>query len=129
MYLPMVSEARNVSNYALGPYFVSVFTDCKSQGMIEYEHVVMVYRFDKDTKKPVPVMAVAAEIASALKQIRLDNDQGMGYFLGVFNGSGHLNLGMSADWGDLDKFKQRALAVIREHLKVKDEPQLLTNLN
>lgn len=129
MYLPMVTEAKNVSNYAVGPYFAAVYTDCKSRGMIEYKHIVVVYRFDKDKDQPQPFFAVAAEIASPLRQMRENSDEGEWYFLGVFDGTGHFNLGRSTEWSDLDKFKRRALEVIRERLNIQHEPQLLTNMN
>ena len=123
MYLPTITKATNVSNYALGSYLVAVLTDCESQGLIEYKHVLMVYVVGED-KKLQPVMAVAAEVGTMLKQIQPNS-----YFFGVFDGNGHGNYGMSEEWGDLDKFKKRGLEVIAEKLGVKQPPQLITRLN
>jgi hypothetical protein len=38
------------------------------------------------------------------------------HFLGVFPGEGHVNLGASDDWADIEKFESRAIVVAREAL-------------
>ena len=47
-------------------------------------------------------------------------DVGESHFLGVFPGDGHLNLGSSNDWADLDRFTAKALEVARQHLGVEE---------
>ena len=121
MYLPMITNARPVSRYLIGPYLAVVLTDCESDGMIEYQHVVIVYHIDPEAEQdesPMPVMAVAAERSTALQD---ENS----FFLGVFPGDGHLNMGSSTDWGDLGKFTNKALEIIGDHLKVSEAPFLL----
>lgn len=121
MYLPQIKGGRAVSRYTLGAYIVVFVTDCESEGMIKYLHVAFVYLPDPVNleNKPQVVMAVAAERSSALETIMSDNSS---YFLGVFPGSGHMNLGASPDWGDLTKFTKRALEVIADQLKVDKPP-------
>lgn len=121
MYLPMLTDARVVNRYKIGPYLAVVLTDCKSDGVITYQHVVMVYIFETEPggeSRPRPVMAVAAERSEILD----DHDS---YFLGVFPGDGHLNMGHSSDWANLGKFTTRALEVIAGHLDLTDPPFLI----
>jgi hypothetical protein len=118
MYMPTVTDARRVESYVIGPYIGVVLTDCRSVGAIEYKHLLIVYLPDPMADdSPQVVMAVAAELAAGLREMQ-DGDQPLSYFLGVFPGSGHLNLGASPDWGELSTFTGRALEVVREHLKV-----------
>ena len=121
MYLPMITNARVVSRYKLGPYLAVILTDCKSDGLIAYQYVVMVYFFDpeagRDTR-PRPVMAVAAE-----KNQMLEDQNAC--FMGVVPGDGHLNLGHSSDWVDLRKFTAKALEIIASHLHTTDPPFLI----
>lgn len=121
MYLPMLTDARVVNRYKIGPYLAVVLTDCKSDGVIAYRHVVMVYAFEPEPggeSRPSPVLAVAAEESEMLEA----EDA---CFLGIFPGDGHLNLGHSTDWVDLDKFTARALEIIASHLHLTDPPFLI----
>jgi hypothetical protein len=121
MYLPMLTDARVVNRYKMGPYLAVVLTDCKSGGMIAYRHVVMVYTFEPEPggeSRPRPILAVAAEESEILE----DHNA---CFLGIFPGDGHLNLGHSTDWADLDKFTTKALEIIASHLHTTDPPFLI----
>jgi hypothetical protein len=44
---------------------------------------------------------------------------GLSYFLGAFEGDGHLNMGASDDWSDAKKFFPKALALAADHFGVK----------
>ncbi|MFW5691482.1 MAG: hypothetical protein ACOCXZ_03170 [Chloroflexota bacterium] len=123
MYMPTIKDARRDSTFIVGPYIAVVLTDCESVGQIEYRHVMFVYLPDPTNRDAPPqvIMAVAAEMSSVLKAIQ-QPDEPERYFLGVFPGDGHHNLGASADWADLGKFRDRALEVVREHLKIEAKP-------
>jgi hypothetical protein len=121
MYLPTIINAKPVSRYLIGNYLAVVLTDCESEGLISYQYAVIVYQMPADAAKgeqPVPMMAVAAEQSDALQ----DKNS---FFLGVFPGDGHMNMGSSPDWGDLTKFTNKALEVIGNHLNVSQPPFLI----
>lgn len=114
MYLPMVKSGRLVERYQMGEYTGLLVTDCESDGLIHYDHVLFVYR----SGEQAPCYAVAAE----MNKLMIEHEQGR--FLGVFPGSGHANLGLSPDWRDMDRFVQRALEVVVEHFKIEVMPEL-----
>ncbi len=114
MYMPAIIDARHVRSYQVGPYLTMLFTDCKSAGQIQYRHVLFVYA-PPDPRQPRHVqlqriMAVAAERNAMLDKI--PDTPKKGHFLGVFPGEGHMNMGMSEDWDDLEKFAQKALELL-----------------
>lgn len=122
MYMPSIKNARRVDSFIIGHYIAVLLTECESIGMIDYQHVVFVYLPDPENKdKPQIVMAVAAELSSALAGMRND-DEPPSYFLGVFPGDGHHNLGASPDWADIDLFRDRAFEVIQDYLKIEKAP-------
>ncbi len=113
MYLPAIRTARPVQGYLLGPYTAVLYTDCQTQGqMIEYEHVLFVFRPGATS----PFFAVAAERNRLMREVT------PGYFLGVFPGTGHHNLGFSTDWGDVDKFAAEAVRIVVRYLSITDLP-------
>jgi hypothetical protein len=118
MYLPVLKTAHTHARYKIGPYVALVLTDCQSAGVIQYIYVVVVLK-PGDSQ---PCFAVAAESSGAIEPGT------PGYFLGVFPGSGHLNMGLSEDWGDLEKFTAKALDIIASHLHVTDAPVKLMDL-
>lgn len=130
MYLPALTNARPVSRYMIGEYLAVVLTDCESKGSIEYKHVVLVYRMGaeyEDGENPLPVLAVAAEKSEGVAELLGEESTEERYFLGVFPGDGHMNMGMSADWADLEKFTTKALDVIANHFKIDKPPFLVPN--
>jgi hypothetical protein len=112
MYLPVLKAARTHARYKIGSYVALVLTNCESAGVIQYLYVVIVFKPGESQ----PCFAVAAESSEAIQPGT------RGYFLGVFPGSGHLNMGLSEDWGDLEKFTVKALEIITTHLKVTETP-------
>jgi hypothetical protein len=118
VYWPTLSDARLANSYQIGPYMGMLFTDCKSVGGIQYTHVLMVFKPNPLTgklpPKPVPSLAVAAEVNSRAEI------GGGSHFLGVFPGDGHMNLGGSDEWANLEKFAHRALEFAAEHLNVNE---------
>ena len=113
MYLPAISTARPVQGYLLGPYTAVLYTECKGTGkMIDYRHVLLVFREGTSS----PFFAVAAETNPFMRGSE------HGYFLGVFPGSGHHNLGFSAEWSDVEKFAAEAVRVAMRYLSVNALP-------
>lgn len=126
MYLPSISDARIAANYAIGPYLGVLLTDCTSSGMINYLYALMVYAVFPDAENTQeqfkPVMAVAAEINNTIQQEQGDR----ACFLGLFDGQGHRNYGLSTEWADLNTFVERALELTRQELDISEAPRLIT---
>ena len=118
-YMPDVESMDRLSGGPLGPaHHVVIAGNVKSAGKIEYLYLLVVY--EAATEKPVYI--VASE-ANAMR----DALGGGSHFLGVFDGNGHANLGDSDDWGDVDRFADKALALAAAHLGLRpvdddDEP-------
>jgi hypothetical protein len=120
VYLPTLKNARPVYRYQFGNYIGVVVTDCESVGMIQYTHVLFVFEVGEKT----PIFAVASEISSMLIEHNPN-----ARFLGVFDGHGHSNYGLSEDWLDLDKFTTMALNVATEHFNVEEKPIRLPSVD
>lgn len=125
MYMPAIKKARIVGAYRIGAYLAMLYTDCQSVGLIGYKYVMLVFdpTASKEKGNSPVVLAVASE-----RNHMMDNMPDApknAYFLGVFPGGGHMNLGMSEEWGLLEPFTQRALKVVAEHLHVLEAPILL----
>ncbi|TVR21539.1 MAG: hypothetical protein EA396_07390 [Anaerolineaceae bacterium] len=123
MYMPAISDARRVATYLIGSYIAVLLTDCESEDDIHYKHVLLIYLPDPHdrTTHPQVVLAVTAERPITLDESS-DDEAETGYFLGIFPGAGHINLGISVDWGDIDKFTEKALTVAREYLTIPQTP-------
>lgn len=126
MYLPNINDAQRIATYTIGPYIAIMLDQCKSDGLIEYKYVMFVYLPDPQNtiSHNQIVMAVAAEKSSALLSKDPENPS---YFLGIFPGDGHLNLGHSTDWGNLELFTKRALEIIRENLNITHPARRMKN--
>ena len=123
MYMPAIIDAHHVESYVMGPLLTMVFTDCKSEGPVKYTHVLFVYIFDPEADEKTGMqrlMAVAAEV----NQSPFANTTGS-HFLGVFPGSGHINMGSSDSWADLEKFTEKALEVVAEKFNIAQAPRLI----
>jgi hypothetical protein len=113
VYMPTLKNARPVYRYQFGNYIGVVVTDCESVGLIQYTHVLFVFEVGQQT----PIFAVASEMSTMM----LEHNPNA-RFLGVFDGNGHGNYGMSEDWLDLDKFTAKALEVAVAHFNVEEKP-------
>ena len=107
-YSPVIGSARKVREYRIGKYTAELLTDIESTGFIEYTHILSVYGDDGN-----PVYFMASEVNS-MAQV-----SGSGsHFLGVFDESGHGNLGSSDNWADIEKFTTQAVKIVKEHFGV-----------
>ena len=105
---PLIADARPLRRYQLGDYRALLLGDIQAGGRVQYLYVLEVY--DPTRQR---CFAVAAE-----KNSFPDPDEPPSYFLGVFNGDWHDNLGRSEEWGDLDKFTDRALEIVCNELQI-----------
>lgn len=111
--------------YSCGDYVAVLSRDIRSIGPIEYLYVLVVFRADNPSS---PVLFVTAEKntlgAMALnlmpKELReeMGPDFGKSLFLGVFDESGHRNLGVANECADIEVFAPRAIAVMKARLKL-----------
>jgi hypothetical protein len=110
MYMPVVESMNRISGAPLGDkHTVLLFDKIKSSGLVEYAFLLGV--FENDEQKPV--YFVASEVNTMAAAFG-----GGSHFLGVFDGSGHANLGSSDDWGDPRKFFPEAMRLASERFGV-----------
>jgi formylglycine-generating enzyme required for sulfatase activity len=116
-YWPPVQGGTPVKRFRFGEFEAVVVSGVQSLGGIQYLYVMSVYRLPEGEL----YLCVASE------ENALDEPQGRGrragsmagsHFLGLFTGGRHLNLGLSDDWADLEKFTAKALDVARRHIGV-----------
>lgn len=125
MYLPVVVNARLEKRFRVGPYVATLVTDCQmpAQTMIQYRHILLVSQAGDPMFQPF--FAVASEISRMIAELIPDKRNADELFLGIFPGSGHMNMGMSTDWADIEKFTAKALAIVQDHFGVTEAPQEL----
>ena len=109
-------------SYQLGRYVALLVTECsrvRNELSIQYNHVLWLFVIDPsdDLTPDRPVLAVTAEVNALADEFPSGS-----HFLGLFDGSGHINLGASDQWADLETFATRALDVAADHLKVEEVP-------
>lgn len=119
-YWPAVEGGTPVKWFRFGDYRAVVVADLKSLGRVEYLYVMPIFKVGTDGM----CLCVASE-KNRMYDRNLQGDgtiePGESHFLGLFPGHGHLNLGSSNDWADLEKFTVKALEVARHHLHVEDD--------
>jgi hypothetical protein len=108
--MPLVESMNRVGGAPLGEkHTVLLFDNIKSAGAVQYAFLLAV--FDNETQQPV--YFVASEINQMAATLG-----GGSHCLGIFDGSGHANLGFSDEWGDPHKFFPEALRIAAEHFGV-----------
>jgi hypothetical protein len=109
-YMPLVESMDQLDGGPLGDsHFGVLFGNIKSAGMVQYTYLFIVYKKGEE----LPLLIVASEVNGFR-----DKAGGGSHFLGLFDGSGHANLGDSDEWGDVDKFR-KALKVVEKQLGVR----------
>jgi hypothetical protein len=119
----MMKGGTPICSYTCGNYRAMLLKDPQGIGPIKYLHVLMVYQPIDGTP---PILYITAEQnvmqAELLAMLPDDLKAEVGdtstpkVFMGVFDKSGHRNLGASDEFAILDRFETKALAVMREHL-------------
>jgi len=105
-YSPLVDSSRIVREFTIGSFSARLLTDIKSQGNIEYTHILMVTDADEN-----PAIYVAAEVNGT-------SFGGDSHFLGVFDGDGHGNYGCDDKWGDLETFAAEGVNIVKNHFGI-----------
>lgn len=114
MYAPQVKSAKPIRRYLLEPFMFVLCSDIEHIGFISYRYILVVLRKGEQQ----PCLYVASETNP--DAIAAGDTE---YFLGIFDGRGHLNKGASEDWGDLEKFAARALVEATQALGATGTPQ------
>lgn len=105
-YMPAITSMRRVRRFQVGSYRTIVGTDCDSNGLIFYFHVMYVYHANDD----LPCLALVSEHYAS------DTALAQKPFFCLFFGGTHFNLGSGPEWVDLENFTQRALKEMIEPL-------------
>ncbi len=118
-YWPRIRGGAAVARFKFGSYEAVLAKDMESLGAVKYLYVLLVFKIPERTLR----ICVSSEkrIGGVLFPSLGTQEPSGSHVLGLFPGTGHINLGSSDDWADLDKFTVRALALAREHLQVRDE--------
>ena len=115
-YWPRISKATTLKEYRLGEYRGVLLSEIESLQRVHFQYIFGVYNSAGEM-----CYCVASEKEDAA--FILANNLGTpSFFLGIFPGDGHLNLGTSLDWGDADKFVSKALEIIEKQFGVKAIP-------
>lgn len=109
-YAPAVKSANPIETRQLGDGHTAVLLDdIVSAGSVKYAFLLVL--FDDATQEPV--LFVASEVN------RLAKLGGGSHFLGVFDGNGHANMGVSDDWSDPDKFLTKAMNIAENWIETR----------
>jgi hypothetical protein len=112
-YMPQVESMNRVGGAPMGEKHTALLFDrIKSAGHVQYAFLLAV--FDNETQEPV--YFVASEVNTMAQTLG-----GGSHYLGVFDSSGHANLGSSDDWGDPRKFFPEAVHLAAERFGVSVE--------
>ena len=112
-YMPTVESMDRLDGGPLGDAHAGIlFGNIKAIGEIEYAYLFVVY--DLATRQPV--LIVSSEKNTMQKRFG-----GGSHFLGLFDGTGHANLGDSNDWAVQEKFFQKALQVVDKQMNIRPE--------
>ncbi|MGF1581556.1 MAG: hypothetical protein ACFCD0_19690 [Gemmataceae bacterium] len=106
-YAPVISAAQTKRTYDIDGHEAVLLGDIAAPGMVQYEYIMVIYDLEKQ-----PCLFVGSEINE--EQVTCG---GGSHFLGIFPGDGHLNLGSSNEWGDMERFAEKAVELAREHMK------------
>jgi len=109
-YFPAILDARVVRRYDGGTHEVVLLTDVECSGIIRCTHLLVAFQKGDDK----PSFVIAAEV----NNLRSPGDDLGSHFLGCYPGSGHFNCGCSNEWGDLDRFDQKAREIMSNALEI-----------
>jgi hypothetical protein len=107
-YFPEIRNARVVKRIDAGSHELVLLTDIEVVGVIKYHHMLTV----KDKALNEISFLVTSEVGSSHQT----GEQNC--FLGAFDGSQHVNYGVSRDCVDLAAFEKRACEIAKEKLNL-----------
>ena len=109
-YMPLTRAMNRVGGAPFGDkHTMLLFDQIESIGAVQYAFLLAVY----DDAKQAPVYFVASEVNEMAGLLG-----GGSHCLGVFDGSGHANMGFSDDWADPRKFFPEAMRIASERFGV-----------
>ena len=116
-YAPAIESAHQRQKFRVGRYTVILFDQIVSSGPAKYLYLVIALDDSHHTR-----LYVTAEVNPMAKRFG-----GGSHFLGVFDGTSHVNHGSSDEWADGEKFLGRAVQLIREKSVADMKSFLLAN--
>ncbi|MDX1628949.1 MAG: hypothetical protein R3345_09645, partial [Fulvivirga sp.] len=114
-YAPKVTSARPKYRFNLGKYKAILFDNIESAGKVQYLYIMTLF----DTQDR-PIYHVTSEINQHPKT-------GRTYFLGIFDGEKHMNMGASDQWADEEAFAQKAFSILQEKFPAQKTQQSSQN--
>jgi hypothetical protein len=114
MYSPQVKSARPRRRYRLGNYQARLLDQVEAIGPIRYLYLLVLLA----EGDPQPRLFVASEESDMPPSLGPQPP-----FLGIFDPTGHYNLGSSSEWADFETFAARALAIAAQHVGVNEPPE------
>ena len=106
----MIESATPRWRYEFGPYRATLLDEVRAVGAVQYFFLFVVYKGDEPEQ---PTLVVGSEYSGP--------ETFVAPVLGLFGGEGHSNFGASAEWLDIDRFADEALAVAKRHLGLPPE--------
>ncbi len=123
MYAPMVKSARTVRRYRWAQYEAVFLDQVVSLGSIQYEFIMAVFEQGKTaaflyvtSERNAYPFAPESPSKSGQEPGSSSSTTEASYFLCLFEGNTHHNLGLSSDWGDAHKFEEAAFRILAERL-------------
>ena len=107
-YAPVIKSGDTVREFKIGQLNAQLITNIQSAGHVEYEHILAVYSSDGKS-----VYFTASEKNSMAEQFG-----GGTHFLGVFDGSGHANMGDDNKWADIETFAEESIRLVKEQFNI-----------
>lgn len=128
IYIPLVKSYVPAKAFQLTPYTCIVFTDCEPfDNEYQYHYILFAYTPPEPDGFSTPCFAVSSSTNNFIAKLKEQGESLPGsYTLGVFPCDGktrHINLGLSDDWADLEKFTAKALSLAQEYLAITTPPQ------
>jgi hypothetical protein len=116
-YAPSLEGAVEVKRVAIGDGHEGVLRrhpspEKQTDGGVKYLYTLAVHPKGQDAA----VLYVASEVNKMYDPTAPPEERSGSHFLGVFPGQGHINMGASDEWADVEKFEARATAVAKERL-------------
>lgn len=116
MRAPLIRGAKAVERYRLGSYLAVLFAEIESVGAMEYLFILALL----EEGAPEPRLFITSEVNAMAGVFG-----GGSHFLGLFDQTGHANMGASDEWAERERFTTKALALAAERLGVADPPERL----
>jgi hypothetical protein len=119
-YWPAFKGGEVDRRFKFADYRAMLLTGMRSLGSVEYLYILLVFKVPEGKL----CLCVTSEKNGNYRRKVLGDqpfDFGASHFLCLFPGQGHVNLGSSNEWAQVEPFTARALEEARKHLKVTEQ--------